>query len=75
MVAPFCRNVLTNASNFFDEFLDLYESPEDLLDEDNLDILVDSTEEIVKGFEICKKMHGPVTKEANANVIKGAAVV
>ena len=62
MVAPFCRNVLTDASNFFDEFIDLYESPEDLLDKDNLDILVSSTEDICKGFDICRKMHEPVTK-------------
>ena len=62
LVAPYSKAVLMDASNFFDEFLDLYDDAETL--NENLDVLVESTGEIVKGFEISTSMHKPVTKQA-----------
>ena len=66
LVAPFCRAVMTDASNFFDEFGDLYEDVEDL--KQNMDVLLESTDHILKGFKLCTKMHEPVTTQAALNV-------
>ena len=63
MVAPVCKNVLSEAHGFFKEFNTLYDDVEDC--KANIDILVESTGEITKGFEICTNLHQPMLKEAS----------
>jgi len=65
LVAPVCKSVLVTASNFFEEFPDLYTDIETFVE--NIDFMVDSTNEIVQGFSLTAALHAPVTKQAELN--------
>ena len=72
VVAPVCQNVLTDAQNFFNDFETYFEDFESM--RDNIDMILDDSKKISQGFEMTKKMHVPVVKEAHVNGKKARAV-
>ena len=72
VVAPVCQNVLSDASNFFNDF-DVFFGDFDSMKE-NIDLILEESGSICQGFEVSKKIHDPVVKEATVNGMRARAV-
>lgn len=72
VVAPVCQNVLTDAQTFFNDFDTYFEDFESM--KDNIDLILDDSKKISQGFEMTKKLHTPVVKEAHVNQRKAKTV-
>jgi hypothetical protein len=72
VVAPVCQNVLSDASNFFNDFETFFGDFEAM--KDNIDMVLEDSAKICSGFEITKKIHDPVLKEATVNGKKAKTV-
>lgn len=72
VVAPVCQNVLADASNFFNDFDNYFGDFEAM--KDNIDLILEDSQKICQGFDITKKIHDPVLKEATINGKKAKTV-
>ena len=64
--------MLGDASNFFNDF-DVYFGDFDSM-KDNIDMILEDSASICQGFEVTKKIHDPVVKEATVNGMRARAV-
>ena len=71
-MAPVCQNVLTEAHNFFNDFDTFFGDYEAM--KENIDLILEDSQKICQGFDISKKIHDPVLKEATVNGKKARVV-
>ena len=72
VVAPVCQNVLTDATNFFNDFDNFFGDFEAM--KENIDLILEDSHKICSGFEVTKKIHDPVLKEATVNGMRARTV-
>lgn len=72
VVAPVCQNVLGDAYTFFNDFEDYFGDFETM--KENIDMILTDSGSICQGFEVTKKIHDPVVKEATVNGMRAKAV-
>ena len=64
--------MLSGATNFFNDFDNIFGDFEAM--KENIDLVLEDSEKICNGFEITKKIHDPVLKEATVNGMRARTV-
>lgn len=72
VVSPVCYNVLGDAHHFFYNFETYFTDFESM--KENIDDILDDSYKLCQGFDISKKIHEPVLKEATMNGKKAKTV-